>query len=171
MDPVRVGMRLVRVLGTRTNLEKAHLKKVVSARYGSIVDAGFSTVFKNKSYEVNKATAVDNDKAAFESKKEKRRKQVTIKLTPEHAAVKPDDSPSSVGQRPRKPANTGEEKRRQHRTKRRTNKKALTLAALKRFTLVRLTGLCAEYGIKYKNKNETCPALLDKMKEADAAWV
>lgn len=61
------------------------------------------------------------------------------------------------------------EKRRKTRTRER--RKPLTLAALKRFAQVRLAELCREYGMQYEKKTTTCPLLLEKMKEADAAWV
>ncbi len=61
--------------------------------------------------------------------------------------------------------------KRRSRSSSRLKRKALTIAALKRFSLIRLKEMCGEYGIKYEKKDTTCPMLLQALEKDGAAYV
>lgn len=46
------------------------------------------------------------------------------------------------------------------------NRKELTITILKRYSLLKLKELCAQYDVTYEKKDTTCPLLLEKMKQA-----
>ena len=84
---------------------------------------------------------------------------------PSASAEAPAEVPASVEPHER----AARRSRAHHRHSSRRKTKIPTLSTLKRYTLVRLTALCAKYRITYRTKAITCPELLKKMQEVNVA--